>query len=668
LSGHLSSGESVSAGGAITESPSANPDGDADNDDNGTRRTAVEGFCTGGVGSELMSVTGNEPNNEVPTNLPSTQPGETPAITDTAQNANSNVTLDFGFYKPAPSSPAALVSLGNLVWIDDDNDGAFGTNERGVDNVAVQLYCDSDRSGGYNTGDALISNTLTSGGGLYLFSNLTPTGASCAGYIPVITGDNFCTDKPLAGYTNSSNSVDGNSDLNNRDHGIEGANSPVACNEAVSSKPVSVTVGTEPSNDGDTDTSSNLTMDFGFYIPASLGNRVWFDKNKDGQQGSDEDPVPSVTVTLRTPSGQVLSTTVTGANGLYSFTRLPPGTYVVCFQLPPDRAMTTKGPDAGSDTDSNANPETNCTDPVSLRSGQNNPTLDVGIIPTGPTAVRLTRFAAVRQNGGTKIVWTTGSEINTFGFALYRAQANERSSAVLVTSELIAAKGASDYAFLDATAAPDKRYYYWLIETETSGAVNEYGPTRTDLGTNGVSVLQTNAVVVVGGVPVEVRTSAASGAVEVIGSGVPSNLQNPQTQSAVTVVVERVTQSTTQLSPQPLNQAAPAQPEQAVRQPQVVDVPVREPAVEAKPQAVAASAVESEAERTAPMPVAADENAMTQQIGAVVQPVASEKASVSTSRPAFSLSWIALGIATLAASLILCFGTLLLFMARRRKA
>jgi hypothetical protein len=221
---------------------------------------------------------------------------------------------------------------------------------------------------------------------------------------------------------------------------------------------------------------------------------------------------------------------------------------------------------------------------------------------------------------------------------------------------------------LDATAAPDKRYYYWLIETETSGAVNEYGPTQTDLGTNGASGLQTNAVVVAGGVPVEVRTSAASGAVEVIGSGVPSNLQNPQMQNAVTVVAERVTQSTTQLSTQPLNQVAPAQPEQAVRQPQVVDVPVSEPAVEAKPQAVAASAVESEAERAVPMPVAADETAMTQQVGVVVQPVASENARVSTSRPAFNLSWIALGIAILAPSLILCFGTLLLFMARRRKA
>jgi hypothetical protein len=139
-------------------------------------------------------------------------------------------------------------------------------------------------------------------------------------------------------------------------------------------------------------------------------------------------------------------------------------------------------------------------------------------------------------------------------------------------------------------------------------------------------------------------------------------------QNAVTVVAERVTQSTTQLSPQPLNQAAPAQPEQAVRQPQVVDVPVREPAVEAQPQAVAASAVESQAERAVPMPVAADKTAMTQQVGVVVQPVASQKASVSISRPAFNVSWIALGIAILAASLILCFGTLLLFIARRRKA
>ena len=335
-----------------------------------------------------MSVTGNEPNTEVPTNVPSTPSGETPGITDTAQNANSNVTLDFGFYKPVA---APLVSLGNLVWIDANNNSMWDTGEVGVNGVAIELYCDSNNSGGYNAGDALISSTVTAGGGLYVFGNLTPTGASCSGYIPIITGANFCAGQPLAGFAGSTGSVTGNSDENNKDHGI--ADGATTCNQPVLSTPVSVMVGGEPTSDGDADSSSNLTLDFGFYIPASLGNRVWFDVNKNGQQDPGEINVPGITVTLRSPSGAVLSTTLTNASGLYTFTNLPPGSYSVCFQLPADRGMTTKGSDGTSDTDSNADPDTNCTGQVTLTSGQNNPTLDVGIVIIGPTAVRLTTFA-----------------------------------------------------------------------------------------------------------------------------------------------------------------------------------------------------------------------------------------------------------------------------------
>ena len=114
---------------------------------------------------------------------------------------------------------------------------------------------------------------------------------------------------------------------------------------------------------------------------ASLGNYVWIDTNRDGQQGNPvaEPPLAGVLVTLYDINGNVVATTTTDASGLYAFTNLIPGTYSVGFALPPGYAITQQGTNPTSDTDSNANPVTGRTEPVVLGSGENNPTIDLGV-------------------------------------------------------------------------------------------------------------------------------------------------------------------------------------------------------------------------------------------------------------------------------------------------
>ncbi|MFD8148650.1 SdrD B-like domain-containing protein [Streptomyces sp. NPDC059708] len=46
-----------------------------------------------------------------------------------------------------------------------------------------------------------------------------------------------------------------------------------------------------------------------------IGNRVWFDRNRDGVQGPDEQPLPGATVTLKDHDGTTLQTTTTDARG-----------------------------------------------------------------------------------------------------------------------------------------------------------------------------------------------------------------------------------------------------------------------------------------------------------------------------------------------------------------
>ncbi|NJM39979.1 MAG: DUF11 domain-containing protein [Anaerolineae bacterium] len=108
---------------------------------------------------------------------------------------------------------------------------------------------------------------------------------------------------------------------------------------------------------------------------------------------------------------------------------------------------------------------------------QSNPVIHVYL----PSAIRLLRFTAQHTVGGVRVVWVTGLEVNTFGFALLRSATGSRADATRVTDELISAKGASgaSYDWLDETAQPDVAYAYWLQEIETSGRINEYGPAVT---------------------------------------------------------------------------------------------------------------------------------------------------------------------------------------------
>jgi uncharacterized repeat protein (TIGR01451 family) len=100
-----------------------------------------------------------------------------------------------------------------------------------------------------------------------------------------------------------------------------------------------------------------------------------------------------------------------------------------------------------------------------------------------PTAIELSSFTASRgiTAGGGPIVtvrWVVGSEANTLGYRVFRGETNNRGTEALVTGGVIAATGTGgSYAWVDAAAAIDRTYYYWLQEIELDGrTVTEYGP------------------------------------------------------------------------------------------------------------------------------------------------------------------------------------------------
>ena len=148
-------------------------------------------------------------------------------------------------------------------------------------------------------------------------------------------------------------------------------------------------------------TGSVIDVNFGFVKPASVGDKVWMDVNRDGIQDADEPALPGVTVTLMRAdgsavtdaSGNPVAAVTTDANGKYTFENLLPGDYKVSFQAPAGFEATTS--EAGDDRAADSN---GASASVTLVQGQTDDTIDFGAVGTGVIGDQL--FVDVNQNGG----------------------------------------------------------------------------------------------------------------------------------------------------------------------------------------------------------------------------------------------------------------------------
>ncbi len=96
-----------------------------------------------------------------------------------------------------------------------------------------------------------------------------------------------------------------------------------------------------------------------------LGNRIWWDENRDGIQQPFEPGLGGITIDLLSPEGEMLSSTVTDANGYYAFAAAP-GTYLLRVH-PPEGAQFTIPNRFAEDMDSDAD-ESGTIGPIAFES------------------------------------------------------------------------------------------------------------------------------------------------------------------------------------------------------------------------------------------------------------------------------------------------------------
>src|SRR6185312_7035096 len=211
----------------------------------------------------------------------STGPFNTPDAAAVHVNAGDHLTnVDFGYRS------TATASVGDRVWLDSNGNTLQDARETGLNGVTVQLL-----DGGGN----VVRTTTTAGDGNYQFDHL------------------------------------------------------VAGTYSVRIVPMTLPAGVTPTYDLDGTATPNIAtftlaagaartdVDFGYRGTASVGDRVWLDSNANGVQDVGEPGINGVTVQLLDSGSNVIATTTTAGDGLYTFANLLGGTYsvrVVASSLP----------------------------------------------------------------------------------------------------------------------------------------------------------------------------------------------------------------------------------------------------------------------------------------------------------------------------------------------
>ncbi len=111
----------------------------------------------------------------------------------------------------------------------------------------------------------------------------------------------------------------------------------------------------------------------------TIGDRVWYDDNKNGIQDNDEEGVEDVIVVLYNSNGEVVNRTKTNASGEYKFNNINGGRYSIGFtNIPSGYIFTKQNVGANNSIDS----DVNSAGRVNINVSKDNLTYDAGIIIT----------------------------------------------------------------------------------------------------------------------------------------------------------------------------------------------------------------------------------------------------------------------------------------------
>jgi hypothetical protein len=193
------------------------------------------------------------------------------------------------------------LSIGDQVWKDENNDGIRQPDEQPIGGVQVELL---------DSNDIVIASTSTNPQGGYLFSNLNP--GQYRVRIPLANNPRLDGMRSSSGTNGSRTGVfepeNGVLPLqgNNLDNGVTVGTNVISA--VIDLQPGSAPLletstppGTLNLTDNATDENSQRAVDFGFYLPVTIGDRVFVDNNNNGIRDVGESDLGGVTFSATIP-------------------------------------------------------------------------------------------------------------------------------------------------------------------------------------------------------------------------------------------------------------------------------------------------------------------------------------------------------------------------------
>lgn len=364
-----------------------------------------------------------------------------PAIGTINLSANENFnTADFG-YAPGPGS------IGNLVFLDANNNGIREPAEAGLQGVILNLWQDVNGNGIIdNDGtDNLLRQTLTNTNGIYSFNGLPNES-----YIVELDSGNFASGGVLESTIQTFGTVDTDS---------HGQQSPYAAELITGNNQI-------------------ITADFGVIGNAafSLSGTIFEDANDNASLNSGEPSIESALVTVYRDlnnngvidaADSQFGVIRTDNTGFYQFDGLPAGNYIVSSNIDNTRVA---GYEQTTQTATNG---LQLVSIVNMNSINN----DFGYFNGGitTTAVTLAYFESQIHDQEVRVYFGTSTETGNLGFTIYQELKNGK---IETRSDFIKSESVDSLQLIDY----QQKFNFvnneplWITDTDTNGKVTIHGP------------------------------------------------------------------------------------------------------------------------------------------------------------------------------------------------
>ena len=261
------------------------------------------------------------------------------------------------------NGPRWTVSKDVALWIDVNDNDLYDEG----DTVRYTIEVQNQGVSALPLGSVTVVDTPSTGITYILNSTTVNFGSGATAISDNGTGTPFPLDTP--GYANGSSIPVGGSMTIVFDAKVNaGTGNTTVCNAVTA-------------NDDEVELEAQACVSVQEPAVGAIGDFVWDDLNGNGQQDTGEPGVANVTVTLYNSANvQVGSPQTTNASGGYLFSGLVPGDYYVVFSNPPAGYSLTAQNQGADATDSDANPTTGKTGVYTLSSGENELTVDAGLV------------------------------------------------------------------------------------------------------------------------------------------------------------------------------------------------------------------------------------------------------------------------------------------------